>query len=946
MKNLFKKSLAVILTAVMLMSTVPFTVSAAEIDSEEVSATGKTVLIPDFELPSKYSSKDLGYTTRVRYQTGPSCWAYAAMATLETRLKSDDKSLSPSFSSMHLYYAANGAHGLGKSDDVGYFTSWRGPKTDKDFPDGTYEEDFDEYDANAKTTVGVNSVMCLDCPDIDTAKVAIYKYGAVVGNYVNNNDFFNKATSSYYYDSNISDEGMGHSVCVVGWDDDYPRSSFKEGIQPSENGAWLCKNSWGDTWGEEGYFWISYEDGYLFNFTGNYAFVDYQFIDDNVKLYQNETCGYNNSYHRQGANYKGATYVNAFEFIDNYTVIDRINFATSYQGLEYSIYYIPFDDDLSMPSPDRNTWKTLYTGTVEYSGYISADIDDVVVENGKGAIGIKLFNETSSTVTSPVASSSAFSRIKYVSSSQYGVEVQSGNSYIFNANNSTEKLDDGKAFVIKAVANKLINTTGDCTWILDAEGTLTISGNGAMGYYNADNYAPWKGNKVKKVIIEDGVTNIGDWAFANCPNLSSVTIPDSVTSIGNFAFSNCSGLTSVKIPSSVTNIGTGIFSSCSKLTNIKVDNDNPAYCSYFGDLYNKDRTTLLQYAPGYPNSSFVVPDSVNCIYNYAFHGCTILTSVIIPDSVTTIGYDAFSGCNKLTSVSIPESVTYIGVRAFENCPDLTSVVIPKSVTSIGTKAFGYYNDNVIDGFTITGYKGSTAENYANSNGITFIKNINGLIASGTTGDCTWTINKNGVLTISGNGAMEDEFSPWSHMHFSKAVIRNGVTYIGDDAFLDCKYLTEITIPNSVTSMGWDVFSGCSSLKSVTIPKSINKIDTNAFSDCTSLRSIIIPDSVNDIADGAFYGCPKLTIYGKKSSYAESFANNNHLDFIAFEIGDVNFNNTIDIKDVTEIQKGFVGLIELSDKQLAAADANGDGRVDINDVTHLQLYLAFLIYEIG
>ncbi len=917
MKHLFKKSLAVILTAVMLMSTVPFTVSAAEIDSEEVSATGKTILIPDFELPSRYSSKDLGFTTPVRRQKGDSCWAYAAMATLETRLKSDDTSLNPSFSPMHLYYAANGAHGLGKSDAVGYFTSWRGAKTENDFPENTKEEDFDKYDANAKTTVCINSVMCLDCPDIDTAKVAIYKYGAVFGNYLNNDYFFNKETSSYYLDRNIYDEGTGHAVCVVGWDDNYSRLNFKKGLQPSNDGAWLCKNSWGKNWGEEGYFWISYEDDYMLNASGNYAIVDYQFIDDNVKLYQNETySGY------KSVTYKKATYINAFDFKDNFTVIDKINFVTVSQGYEYSLYYIPFDDDLSMPSTDQNTWKKIYTGKVEHCGYTSADIEDFVVENGKGAIGVK-FNSSG--------------KIGFLSSAK---RVQSGNSYlIYDNGNSPEKLPEDQSFIIKVVANKLINTTGDCTWILDGEGTLTISGDGAMEDYNADNYAPWKGSKVKKVIIEDGVTNIGDWAFANCPNLSSVTIPDSVTSIGNFAFSNCSGLTSVKIPSSVTNIGTGIFSSCSKLTNIKVDNDNPAYCSYFGDLYNKDRTTLLQYAPGYPNSSFVVPDSVNCIYNYAFHGCTILTSVIIPDSVTTIGYDAFSGCNKLTSVSIPESVTYIGVRAFENCPDLTSVVIPKSVTSIGTKAFGYYNDNVIDGFTITGYKGSTAENYANSNGITFIKNINGLIASGTTGDCTWTINKNGVLTISGNGAMEDEFSPWSHMHFSKAVIRNGVTYIGDDAFLDCKYLTEITIPNSVTSMGWDVFSGCSSLKSVTIPKSINKIDTNAFSDCTSLRSIIIPDSVNDIADGAFYGCSNLIIYGKKGSYAETYANNNHIDFTAFEIGDVNFNNTIDIKDVTEIQKGFVGLIELSDKQLAAADANGDGRVDINDVTHLQLYLA-------
>ncbi len=786
MKHLFKKSLAVILTAVMLMSTMPFTVSAAEIDSEEVSATGKTVLIPDFELPSKYSSKDLGFTTPVRRQKGDSCWAYAAMATLETRLKSDDISLNPSFSPMHLYYAANGAHGLGKSDAVGYFTSWRGAKTEQDFPEDTNEENFDEYDANAKVTVGINSIMCLDCPDIDTAKVAIYKYGAVFGNYLNNDYFFNKETSSYYLDRNIYDEGTGHAVCVVGWDDDYPRSNFKEGIQPNGNGAWLCKNSWGKNWGEEGYFWISYEDDYMLNASGNYAIVDYQFLNENIKLYQNET---SSTY--KSVSYKKATYINAFDFKDNYTVIDKINFVTVSQGKEYSLYYIPFDDDLSMPSTDQNTWKKIYTGKVEHCGYISADVEDFVVENGKGAIGVKFNNK---------------GEIGFLSSAK---RVQSGNSYlIYDNGNSPEKLPEDQSFIIKVVANKLINTTGDCSWILDAEGTLTISGDGAMGYYNADNYAPWKGSKVKKVIIEDGVTNIGDWAFANCPNLSSVTIPD--------------------------------------------------------------------------------------------------------------------------------SVTYIGSSAFENCPNLTSVFIPNSVTSIGTRAFGYNNDNVVDGFTISGYKGSTAETYANSNNIPFVA-IKNIIASGTTGDCTWELDDEGTLTISGNGTIE--YGSWKHLHFSKVVIEDGVTYIDDDAFSGCKYLTEITIPNSVTSMGWDVFSECSSLISVTIPKSINTIEENAFYDCTSLRSIIIPDSVNHISNYAFYGCPNLTIYGKKGSYAETYANNNHIDFTAFEIGDVNSNNVVEIRDVTEIQKGLVGLIELSDKQIAAADANGDGKVDINDVTHLQFYLA-------
>ena len=441
-------------------------------DEDDGSATGKTILIPDFELPSKYSSKDSGYTTRVRYQTGPSCWAYAAISTLETRLKRDDRSFNPSFSSMHLYFAAKEAHGFDNKDAVGYFTSWRGAKTDKDFPEGTYEEDFDEYDANAKTIVGVNSIMCLDYPDIDTVKVAIYKYGAVVGNYVHSDDFFNEATSSYYSDINLfnEDEGGGHVVCVVGWDDNYSRLNFKEGIQPSGNGAWLCKNSWGDTWGEEGYFWVSYEDGYMFNLNRNYAFVDYQFIDDNVKLYQNETSSIYKS-----VSYKKATYINAFDFKDNYTVIDKINFVTTSQGKEYSLYYIPFDNDSSMPSSDQNTWKKIYTGKVEHCGYISADVDNFVVENGKGAIGVK-FNSSG--------------KIGFLSSAK---RVQSGNSYlVYDNGNSPEKLPEDQSFIIKVVAEKAVTEKADEEKLetavtvkgdVDGDGFLSISDATVIQFY-------------------------------------------------------------------------------------------------------------------------------------------------------------------------------------------------------------------------------------------------------------------------------------------------------------------------------------------------------------------------------------------------------------------------------------------------------------------------------
>ena len=163
-------------------------------------------------------------------------------------------------------------------------------------------------------------------------------------------------------------------------------------------------------------------------------------------------------------------------------------------------------------------------------------------------------------------------------------------------------------------------TTGDCTWELSENGTLTIIGNGAMGNYSSSNYAPWKGNKVKSVIIENGVTNIGNYAFDHCEHLTSITISDSVTSIGEVAFSCCSNLTSVTIPDYVTGIGRFAFIDCSRLTSVNI------------------------------------PNSVTSIGNSVFKGCRSLTSVDIPDSVTSIGSDVFS-CSGLSNITVNNNNT-------------------------------------------------------------------------------------------------------------------------------------------------------------------------------------------------------------------------------------------------------------------------------------------------
>ena len=205
-----------------------------------------------------------------------------------------------------------------------------------------------------------------------------------------------------------------------------------------------------------------------------------------------------------------------------------------------------------------------------------------------------------------------------------------------------------------------------------------------------------------RVVLGEGLTSIGEGAFQNCTNLMSVTIPNSVTSIGmsvffaceslasvtignsvtsihDQVFVGCRSLTSIVIPDSVTSIGSGVFTYCTNLANITVDDNNANYKSIDGDLYSKDGTTLILYALGKTQTSFVIPDGVTSIDGFAFSDCTNLTSVTISDSVTSIGYDAFRECSNLTSITIPDSVTTIGEWAFYNCSSLRSITFSGSM---------------------------------------------------------------------------------------------------------------------------------------------------------------------------------------------------------------------------------------------------------------------------
>ena len=262
----------------------------------------------------------------------------------------------------------------------------------------------------------------------------------------------------------------------------------------------------------------------------------------------------------------------------------------------------------------------------------------------------------------------------------------------------SKKLLSILALLCLTVTSAWADDSGTCgtslTWsYVESTHTLTISGTGAMtdfGYMET----PWYGYRtdITNIVIEDGVTTIGEYAFIECENLTTVTIPNNVTSIGYMAFLGCYSLKTVTIGSGVTSIGKSAFESCNSLTEITVSGENLYYKSEDNVLFNNDGTLLIKYPEGITATSYTIPNDVETIGDRAFIFSN-LTEVIIPDGVETIGNGAFSNCLGLTTMNIPSSVTTID-DAFYSCKNLATVTL-NSNPYIGLYAFD------IDGYGTT-----------------------------------------------------------------------------------------------------------------------------------------------------------------------------------------------------------------------------------------------------
>lgn len=373
------------------------------------------------------------------------------------------------------------------------------------------------------------------------------------------------------------------------------------------------------------------------------------------------------------------------------------------------------------------------------------------------------------------------------------------------------------------------------TWSLSSDGTLTIRGTGAMqdydgSYYNlidknpafAEKLAPWFSDrdKIKQVVIGDGVTDIGNYAFFLCTNLSAVTIPASVTRIGTYAFNQCKSLSSVTFPSGLLSLNRSAFAGCEKLASIDI------------------------------------PARLTEIEAEVFAGCSALTSIDIPKNIKVIGASAFEACTGLTKISLPDGLAEISMSAFCGCEKLANFSIPSSVSYIGYCAFSataYYNDpsnwvdNVLylDSFLLQAKELKVA-------GTCKVKSGTKLIAVQAFEYC----DKLTAVELPAGLTTINPYAFWYCSNLERINLPSSLKIIGYCAFGECSALNGVTLPGSLRILGDDAFAGCDKLTSITVPTCTEYLGEGVFSNC-GLTNAVIAEGNTELTPGLFQYCANL-----------------------------------------------------------------------------------------
>lgn len=463
------------------------------------------------------------------------------------------------------------------------------------------------------------------------------------------------------------------------------------------------------------------------------------------------------------------------------------------------------------------------------------------------------------------------------------------------------------SFMFTAEAAVLDNgecsASGTVIWNFYEDGTLIIDGEGEMLSYTEFSQVPYgkyfENEEVKKVVIADGITQIGDYAFCFC-SAETIELPVSLKKIGSYSFYGMSKAQNITLPQNLKSVGECAFSS-SELLSIKVSEGSAYFCSdEKGVLYTYNKDELIFYPAVETSDEYTMPDTVTKIREGAFYGAVNLKSITLSKNLTEIGKSAFKNCTGLDNLVLPYSIRKIDRDAFAGCSNLKSVYYysdEEALSYVETEESGLEKEEIIcnycnhsspetrTGVTATcalpGYNEalycSDCNAFVTERKITVIPHKDGdgdkicdecsgeYCSAVTSGFCCdaaedvyWVLYDNGTIKICGSGKMKDyaQYASPFDKYFNDielAVISDGVTYIGSNAFYEQGKLKKIIASDTLTAVGEGAFENCRALGDITGLTSLTEVGDRAFKNCV-LSIFDFGNKLRYIGKEAFYGC--------------------------------------------------------------------------------------------
>jgi len=647
--------------------------------------------------------KDQGYNG--------TCWAFASLGAVESFMKTKNIEIDASeehdrFVMSNNYKAKNLNRGyLNRNPDDGgnffitaaYLTNGFGYIDENLAPYNQSSNGDWNFSTSLKPTKIVDDIVMID---YDKAKIKgnIIKYGAVdssmnigssgIGSGASM--YYNITNKAYYYNGTNPND---HEILIVGWDDSYDRLKFNSSVRPPSNGAWLIKNSWGTDFGDNGYFWVSYNDTGLNNFDNLYSSIaNIEDVKANERFLTNSELGATDILSSESSMY--AT-IETYNLMDKDNCITEATLFALETGVDYRVYLTRMDID--------NYPITLVAqGTFTDFGYKTVKLASQYGLSGSGIYGLMVVVDSNDYNYRLIPTETRTSLYEPVSSP--------GQSYCYSSSMDAflEYSSVGYNFVNRITVETIL-TYGDFSYALDMDNKATIT--------------KYTGNATSLVIpttingyVVVGIRSGTFFTTDRNKTLKTITIPEGIKDIEAFTFSDCEVLETITLPSTVVNLDSLLIWTENLKTIILPSHAN--YVVQNGILYSKDMTKLVQYPLGKVDTSYIMPASVNTLAFCALAGTKKLEELTLSDDLVNIDDDIvvfdgdklkkiYTNNNSLysnidgvlvskdmkelvvypsgkleTSYIIPSSIENIKSYSFDNTRNLSSLIIPKNVTNI------------------------------------------------------------------------------------------------------------------------------------------------------------------------------------------------------------------------------------------------------------------------